>query len=93
MAIKPHCVICGFDSWPAGSVEFADYRVLYSFPAAVPPGSRTAEGVESFCGKHLKRAEKLRHLPAAEAIEQIRAGADLGRGPIAWLRKVRGGNH
>lgn len=49
MAIKPHCVVCGFDSDAAGAVQFADYdsnwRPPYvgwsnSLGVTAPPGVR-----------------------------------------------------
>jgi hypothetical protein len=100
MAIMPHCVVCGFSAGAevAGSVEFADYS-----PSWRPPTNRDGiqvlgwsnslgvtapEGVGLFCRAHLKRAQKLRRLPAAPAVEQMRAGPDLARGPIARLRDL-----
>lgn len=46
-------------------------------------GVMAAEGVGTFCGDHLKRARRLRHLPSAEAVRQLRSGADLK--PLARL--------
>ena len=96
MAIMPHCVVCGFSGGPnvAGSVEFADYVKGWQGPRSSDGapiigwsnslGVTAPPGVGLFCRDHLKRAEKLRRLPAAEAVELLRTGADLG--PLARLR-------
>jgi hypothetical protein len=72
VAIKPHCVVCGFDSDAAGSVVFADYD-----PAWVEPtnpgwsnefGVTAPPGVVLFCERHLAEAQGLRHLPARAAV-------------------------
>jgi hypothetical protein len=93
MAIMPHCVICGFYSGAvvAGSVQFADYSPSWQPPAFIgwsnSLGVTAPEGVGLFCHDHLKRAKKLRRLPSAEAVERLRAGAEIRRGRIAWLRR------
>jgi hypothetical protein len=81
MAIKPHCVVCGFESHAAGSVEFADYRPGWGQPTD-PNGSpiigwsnelgvTAPPGVALFCERHLSRARRLRCLSAAEAVRQL----------------------
>jgi hypothetical protein len=87
MAVKPHCVVCGFyaGSNVAGTVWFADYR-----PAPVgdhPPGpGMTDHGVADFCRRHLKGAQALRHLPIADAVARLQSGGD--RGLRSWVRGV-----
>jgi hypothetical protein len=100
MAIMPHCVVCGFSSGApvVGSVEFADYTPSWQPPRTADGGLvigwsnslgvTAPEGVGLFCRDHLKRAKKLRRLPATDAVEQIRTGADRTRGPVARLRHL-----
>jgi hypothetical protein len=45
-------------------------------------------GVGEFCSGHLKRAKKLRQLQTVEAVELLKADADLRRGPLAWFRRL-----
>jgi hypothetical protein len=49
-------------------------------------GVMAAEGIGTFCGDHIKRARRLRHLPSAEAVRQLRSGADLK--PLARLANL-----
>ncbi|OBA76891.1 hypothetical protein A5641_20300 [Mycobacterium sp. 1554424.7] len=49
-------------------------------------GVMAAEGIGTFCGDHLKRARRLRYLPSAEAVRQLRSGADLK--PLARLANL-----
>jgi hypothetical protein len=94
MAIKPHCVVCGFESDAAGSVEFADYPPGWRAPTG-PNGApiigwsndlgvTQPPGVGSFCDRHLPRARRLRRLTAAEAVRQLadQDAAGIGR----WSR-------
>jgi hypothetical protein len=46
-------------------------------------GVMGAEGLGTFCREHLERARRLRHLRSAEAVRQLRTGADLK--PLARL--------
>jgi hypothetical protein len=86
MAIKPHCVVCGFDGEAAGSVKFADYDPNWLPPTYVgwsnALGVTAPPGVGLFCRDHLKQARRLRRLPAEEAVERMRRGE-----PISWLRR------
>jgi hypothetical protein len=80
-ATPPLCAVAGCPNPAAGSIEFAGLRHQDS--------SRDPERFTwCFCGEHLKRAKKLRKLPAAEAIRQLSARPDPERGPRAWLRTV-----
>jgi hypothetical protein len=82
MAIMPHCVVCGFHGRApvAGSVTFADYSSSWQEPPYVgwsnSLGVTAPEGIGLFCAEHLKRAEKLRHLSSAQAVELMTTGAD-----------------
>jgi hypothetical protein len=98
MAIMPHCVVCGFTGQMnvAGSVIFADYIEGWQEPRSADGypilgwsnslGVTAPPGVGLFCRDHLKRAEKLHRLSAAEAVERIRTGVDLG--PLGRLRSL-----
>ena len=97
MAIRPHCVVCGFNSGAevVGSVEFADCIAGWQPPSingspvigwSNSLGVTAAEGVGLFCRDHLKRAKKLRRFTSAEAVELMRTEAD--RRPLAWLRNL-----
>lgn len=83
MAIKPHCVVCGYESDAAGSVEFGDYE-----PGWLPPrrhdgaqivgwsnelGVTAPTGVGLFCERHLRSARRLRKLQSAEAVRRLEA--------------------
>jgi len=96
MAIKPHCVVCGFDSDAAGAVEFADYSAGWR-EATAPDGApivgwsnelgvTAPPGVGLFCGRHLGPAHRLRHLPSQEAVRRLRAGEVPGGGPWSRVR-------
>jgi hypothetical protein len=96
MAIKPHCVVCGFESDAAGSVEFADYRRGWEAPTG-PHGSAiigwsndlgvtAPPGVALFCERHLPRARRLRRLSAAEAVQQLSTQGAAGSGRWSRLR-------
>lgn len=95
MAIKPHCVVCGYESDAAGSVEFADYDPGWS-PPSRPDGSQIVgwsnelgvtapTGVGLFCERHLRRARRLRKLPSAEAVRRLEAKDAVTDGPWARL--------
>jgi hypothetical protein len=93
MAIKPHCVVCGFDSDAAGSVQFADYHPGWQAPTGRDGapiigwsnqlGVTAPPGVGLFCERHLRPARRLRRLPSAEAVGLLQAGS---RGWWAGLR-------
>jgi hypothetical protein len=83
MAIKPHCVVCGYESDAAGSIAFADYD-----PRWLPPtrhdgaqilgwsnelGVTAPIGVGLFCERHLRSARRLRRLQSAEALRRLEA--------------------
>lgn len=103
MAIAPHCAVCDFSAGNvAGSVEFADHiagdrgSAIYDQHGNHVLGSWTPpQGIQLFCREHLKRAEKLRYLPAVAALEMIRTGADLSRRRrlAAWFRAVLARKH
>ncbi|HTX29172.1 MAG TPA: hypothetical protein VME19_19375 [Streptosporangiaceae bacterium] len=84
MALKPHCVVCGYysDSDVAGTVRFANYSETWTYPVS-PSGSpelgwanelgvTAPPGVGEFCERHLAQAEQLRHLDSEEAVSRIR---------------------
>jgi len=84
MAIKPHCVVCGFDSEASGSVEFADYDPGWSQPLG-PGGSpivgwsnelgiTASPGVGLFCDRHLRDARRLKMLTALDALDRMAHG-------------------
>jgi hypothetical protein len=83
MALKPHCVICGYDSDSAGTVRFADYSENWTEPAgpsgqpflgwANNLGVTEPPGIGEFCERHLTQAEQLRHLESQEAVRRLRA--------------------
>jgi hypothetical protein len=77
MAIKPHCVVCGFHSDAAGSVRFADYSEDWTEPAFVgwsnELGVTAPPGVGLFCQRHLKQARRLRRLESWEAVRRLAA--------------------
>jgi hypothetical protein len=95
MAIQPHCVTC-WEVHVAGSVEFADYRAGWREPTGVGGvpivgwsnelGVTAPPGVGLFCKRHLRRARKLRHLPAAEAVRRLSADEAAGGRPWSRLR-------
>ena len=93
VAIKPHCVVCGFDSDAAGAVEFADY-----FAGWQPPpyagwsnelGVTAPPGVGLFCERHLRQAGALRRLTATEAVDRLKNGSPRRAG---WRRLTRRGD-
>ncbi len=90
MAIKPHCVVCGYDSDAAGSVYFADYSQNWTAPLVVgwsnELGVTAPPGVGLFCERHLARAERLRHLESGEAVRRLEAGDRPRRGLSGWFR-------
>lgn len=92
MAIKPHCVVCGFDSDAVGAVEFADYDPNWQPPPYVgwsnSLGVTAAPGVGLFCQYHLKHARRLRRLPAEEAVRKMGPLGARRVGPTAWLRRL-----
>jgi hypothetical protein len=87
MAIKPHCVVCGFDSDAAGSVDFADYNPNWLPPPTVgwsnQLGVTAPPGVGLFCKRHLKDARRLRRFPAEKAVEMMTRGDS-----ISWFRRL-----
>lgn len=87
MAIKPHCVVCGFMSDPVGSVRFANYSAGWIEPDFVgwsnELGVTAPPGVGLFCRRHLRRARWLRHLESEQAVRWLAAPSiPLWR----WLR-------
>jgi hypothetical protein len=99
VAVMPHCVVCDFGpaDW-LGEVQFTDYTIDWRPPTSWDGhpiigwsnelGITAPGGVGLFCHEHFTRARRLRRLPAAEAVEQMKTGADLRRGPLGWLRDV-----
>jgi hypothetical protein len=95
VAIKPHCVVCGFDSDAAGGVEFADYSPGWREPMASDGspiigwsnelGVTAPPGVGLFCERHLRPARRLRRLPAKEAVRRLSA-PETGGGLWSRLR-------
>ena len=77
MAIKAHCVVCGYDS-EIGELQFSDYHPeLDCEPSPLgwsnSLGVTAPEGAGQFCPFHLEQAHKLREFPAAEAVDRLRA--------------------
>jgi hypothetical protein len=100
MAIMPHCVACDFPSGAPveGEVEFADYDPSWT-PPQDPygnpiPGSSNSLGVTAppgvglFCAVHLPEAQRLAHLPAAEALKRMEARRPGESGPMRRLRNL-----
>ncbi len=89
MAIKPHCVVCGFDSDAAGSVYCADYPENWTEPPVLgwsnELGVTAPPGVGLFCERHLAQAERLRHLESREAVRRLEAADQPRRGLPRWF--------
>jgi hypothetical protein len=92
MTIKPHCVVCRFSSDAEDAVQFADYDPNWqpapyvgwsnSLGVTAPPG------VGLFCRYHLKQAQKLRRLPAEEAVAKMGPPGPRQVRPTGWLRRI-----
>jgi hypothetical protein len=91
MAIKPHCVVCGFMSEPAGSVYFADYSADWAEPGSLGwsngLGVTAPPGVGLFCGRHLRQARRLSHLESGEAVRRLAAPGAPHVRLWHWLRR------
>lgn len=79
MAIKAHCVVCGYDS-DIGEVQFAGHdpgpdgeRSVSVIGWSNSLGVTAPEGVGQFCPFHFEQAHIRRALPAAEAVGELRA--------------------